>query len=65
MGQSASKSLLEATANSAVAMTYAVVFYMWMGFTAQEGLAFTAVFAVVGFIRVFLIRRLFEWRNKS
>jgi len=46
-------------------MTYAVMFYMWMGFTAQEGLAFTAVFAVVGFVRVYIIRRLFEWRNKS
>ena len=61
MGQSRTESLLEATANSIVAMAYAILFYWYIfGFTFAEGLGTTLFFAVAGFIRVFIIRRIAE-----
>ena len=61
MGQSRTESLLEATANSIVAMAYAVLFYWYIfGFTFVEGISTTVFFAVAGFIRVFIIRRIAE-----
>ena len=60
--QSRAESLLEATANSIVAMSYAVLFYWYIfGFTIAEGLSTTVFFAVAGFIRVYWIRRVAEW----
>ena len=64
MGQSKLKSLLEAGTNTVVAMSYAVLLYMWVGFTPLEGLGFTAIFAVAGVIRAFVVRRLFEWWDR-
>ncbi len=62
MGQSRFESLLEATVNSVVAMGYAVLFYWYIfDFTVLEGLGTTSLFAVVGFIRVFIIRRIAEF----
>jgi len=64
MGQSKLNSVLEASVNTVVAMSYAVIIYMLVGFSALEGLGFTTIFAILGFVRVFVIRRLFEWRGK-
>ena len=61
MGQSRTHSILEAAINSAVAMGYAVIFYGYIfGFTFAESIGTTAFFAVAGFIRVFIIRRIAE-----
>ena len=62
MGQSKSESLLEASVNSIVAMGYAVLIYtVWYDWTPMEGLQLTVIFAVLGLVRVFIIRRIAEF----
>ena len=64
MGQSKFDSFLEALANTIVAMTYAVAIYMYFGWTLWQGLSLTAVFAGLGLVRVFTIRRIAEWMSR-
>lgn len=70
MEQSRIESLLEAVANQAVGMSYAILFYWFLfDFTIIEGLSTTAFFSVAGLTRVYFIRRgavyLSNKRNKA
>jgi hypothetical protein len=65
-GQSKFESLLEALANQAVGVSYALFFYWYMfGFTLLEGLGTTGFFVVAGLVRIFLVRRIFEYARSK
>ncbi len=65
MGQSKFNSILEAAANQVVAISYAVLIYMYLGWTPAQGLALTLVFSVVGFVRSYVIRRIAEFIERN
>jgi len=65
MGQSRTESLLESLANQVVGISYAIVLYWYVfDFSVAEGFATTIVFSILGVIRVYVIRRIAEWRRK-
>lgn len=66
MGQSRTESIVEAIINQTIGMTYAVIFYWFtFGFTVIEGLSTTGFFVIAGLLRVFLVRRGFEWWRRT
>lgn len=60
--QTKTRSLLEALSNQGVGIGYAVaLYYFAFGFPITQGLATTAAFAVLGCLRSFTIRRVYDW----
>ena len=65
MAQTKTASFIEALTNQVVGVSYAVALYWFVfDFSVVQGLSTTIVFSILGLTRVFVIRRIVEWRQR-